>query len=186
MARPSARRRTAPAQIHKAIELASDECFVQGSHHVRGCRARRSPPWTSLKKMAEDGTSCDMRIWMMLRDLQRPAWRRISTATSTIGAGNDIFTVRAIKRQIDGALGSRGAWLLEPYTDKPDCSGAQHRRSRRHPPNRRTGHRSTAIQLCVHAIGDRANRETLNIYEEASRPIPIRRTCAGAWSTRST
>src|SRR5438552_7539779 len=36
-----------------------------------------------------------------------------------IGAGNDHLTVRAIKRQMDGALGSRGAWLLAPYSDLP-------------------------------------------------------------------
>ena len=41
----------------------------------------------------------------------------------TIDYANGHLTVRAIKRQIDGALGSRGAWLLEPYTDKPDSVG---------------------------------------------------------------
>ena len=40
-----------------------------------------------------------------------------------IDYGDGHLTVRAIKRQIDGALGSRGAWLLEPYTDKPDSAG---------------------------------------------------------------
>ena len=43
-----------------------------------------------------------------------------------IDYGDGHLTVRAIKRQIDGALGSRGAWLLEPYTDKPDSVRAQH------------------------------------------------------------
>ena len=35
------------------------------------------------------------------------------------------LTVRAIKKQIDGALGSRGAWLLAPYADKPESSGLE-------------------------------------------------------------
>ena len=48
--------------------------------------------------------------------------------------------MRAIKRQIDGALGSRGAWLLAPYDDKPDSSGAEYRRSGRHPQDRGAGH----------------------------------------------
>ena len=43
------------------------------------------------------------------------------------------------------------------------------------------------MQLCVHAIGDRANREVLNIYEAAfKKNNGTARTCAGAWSTRST
>jgi predicted amidohydrolase YtcJ len=81
------------------------------------------------------------------------------------------LTVRGIKHSIDGALGPRGAWLLEPYSDQPDT----------------TGHNTTPIetiretaklamehgyQLCVHAIGDRANRETLDIFEEAFKANP--------------
>jgi predicted amidohydrolase YtcJ len=86
--------------------------------------------------------------------------------TRVVGYRDSRLTVRAIKVQIDGALGSRGAWLLEPYSDKPDSSGLN----------------TTSIdaiklmaqaaidhdyQMAVHAIGDRANREVLDIYEEA-------------------
>jgi len=88
-----------------------------------------------------------------------------------IDYGNGHLTVRAIKRSIDGALGSRGAWLLEPYADKPDSAGlnttsvedirATARLAMQH-----------GYQLCVHAIGDRANRETLNIFEEAFKANP--------------
>ncbi|MGH8515370.1 MAG: amidohydrolase, partial [Gammaproteobacteria bacterium] len=85
--------------------------------------------------------------------------------------GNGFLTVRGIKKSIDGALGPRGAWLLEPYADKPGD----------------TGHNTTSVeeireasklaiqhgyQMCVHAIGDRANRETLNIFEEAFKANP--------------
>ncbi len=78
-----------------------------------------------------------------------------------IDYGNGHLTVRAIKRQIDGALGSRGAWLLEPYTDKPDSTGLNTTHGRRR--SRETARLAIAngYQLCVHAIGDRANRETL-------------------------
>ena len=41
----------------------------------------------------------------------------------TIGEGNNMLTVRAIKKSIDGALGSHGAWLLESYTDLPTSNG---------------------------------------------------------------
>jgi predicted amidohydrolase YtcJ len=82
-----------------------------------------------------------------------------------------MLTVRAIKRQIDGALGPHGAWLLEPYLDMPNSTGL----TLEDPADiRRTA--SLAIehgyQLNTHAIGDRANREVLNIYEEAFTANP--------------
>ena len=85
-----------------------------------------------------------------------------------VGYGGNRLTVRAIKLSLDGALGSRGAWLLEPYTDLPSSTGLNT------VPVEQA--RSTArlavehgYQLCVHAIGDRANRETLDIFEQAYR-----------------
>jgi predicted amidohydrolase YtcJ len=68
--------------------------------------------------------------------------------------------------QIDGALGARGAWLLEPYNDKRDSSGLNTT-----PVASVRAMAQAAIehgyQMAVHAIGDRANRETLDIYEDA-------------------
>ena len=81
-----------------------------------------------------------------------------------IDYGDGFLTVRAIKRSIDGALGSRGAWLLEPYADKPDDTG---RNTTPVDEIRETARLALehGYQLCVHAIGDRANRETLDIFE---------------------
>jgi hypothetical protein len=82
-----------------------------------------------------------------------------------IGYGDNHLTVRAIKMYMDGALGSRGAWLLEPYSDKPDSTGLNTT-----PLETIRAGAQTAIehnyQVCVHAIGDRGNREVLNIYED--------------------
>jgi predicted amidohydrolase YtcJ len=84
----------------------------------------------------------------------------------TIDYGDGFLTVRGIKRSIDGALGPRGAWLLEPYADKAGDTG--------HNTSPVDEIRETArlalehgYQLCVHAIGDRANRESLDIFEAA-------------------
>jgi len=84
-----------------------------------------------------------------------------------IDYGNKHLTVRAIKISVDGALGSRGAWLLAPYSDSVTSSGLG-----RDLENVRTTAQLAidhGYQLCLHAIGDRANREVLNIYEEAFR-----------------
>ena len=91
-----------------------------------------------------------------------------------IGVGDNHLTVRAIKRMIDGALGSRGAWMLEPYSDlagTPNRSGL----TTEDPADiRKTAELAIAngFQLCVHAIGDRANREVLNIYEAVFKEHP--------------
>jgi predicted amidohydrolase YtcJ len=79
--------------------------------------------------------------------------------------GNNFLTVGGIKRSLDGALGSRGAWLLEDYEDKPDWQGLE---TSPVPDVIETAEiaMENYLQLCVHAIGDRANRETLDIFED--------------------
>jgi predicted amidohydrolase YtcJ len=84
------------------------------------------------------------------------------------------LTVRAIKKQIDGALGSRGAWLLAPYSDKPESSGLETTKIAEIDETARLAMQN-GFQLCVHAIGDRANRETLNIFERAFKANPTKK-----------
>jgi hypothetical protein len=81
----------------------------------------------------------------------------------TIGHANNFLTVRAIKRMADGALGSRSALLLEPYSDDPSSRGLAVDAPET---IRRTGELalSNGYQLNTHAIGDRAIRETLDVY----------------------
>jgi predicted amidohydrolase YtcJ len=81
-----------------------------------------------------------------------------------IGYANDHLTVRSIKQVVDGALGSHGAWLLEAYADLPRSSGLA-----TNPPDRIERAAQIAIrngyQVNTHAIGDRGNREVLDLYE---------------------
>ena len=79
--------------------------------------------------------------------------------------------IRSVKLYSDGALGSRGAWLLEPYTDAPTEHGHNVTPMSR---IREVTMRAAAagFQVCTHAIGDRGNREVLNIYEEAINAYP--------------
>ncbi len=103
-----------------------------------------------------------VRLWVMIRggNAQTLAANRV------VGYGSNQLTVRAIKITADGALGSRGAWLLEPYSDKADSVGLATT-----PVAAMQAAAQVALdagyQVCIHAIGDRANRETLNVYEEA-------------------
>ena len=115
-----------------------------------------------LRKLNRHG-ELGVRLWLMLRES--------NDALAARGAGyrsvDKWVTVRAIKRTMDGALGSRGAWMLAPYADLPDHTGLN---TSPVADIAATGAWALAngFQLCVHAIGDRGNRETLNVFESAA------------------
>lgn len=79
-------------------------------------------------------------------------------------ADNSFLTVRSIKQQIDGALGAHGAWLLEPYVDMPESSGLVLEAVADIEANARLA-LELGYQVNTHAIGTRANREVLDLYE---------------------
>ena len=82
--------------------------------------------------------------------------------------------MRAIKIGADGALGSRGAALLEPYSDEPGTTGLLTT-----PPDEVYAQTLAAskagFQTCIHAIGDRANRVTMDVFERVQREVPAAR-----------
>jgi hypothetical protein len=85
--------------------------------------------------------------------------------------GADHLSVHTIKRLIDGALGPRGAWLLEPYEDLATSTGLNTESIDVMKETARVAIEN-GFQVATHAIGDRANRETLNVYEEAFKAHP--------------
>ena len=161
-------RRTELARDRKILELADREVLSKGITSFQD--AGSSFATIDLMKQMVDEGAMGVRLWVMVREgNEAEAPRSRKYRTIDYGAGH--LTVRAIKRQIDGALGSRGAWLLEPYSDKPDSTGLN---TTSVDSIRETARLAIAngYQLCVHAIGDRANRETLNIFEEAFKANP--------------
>lgn len=156
------------AEERKEVELAAQECLVKGITSFQD--AGSSFKTIDLfREYAEAGT-LGIRLYVMIREGNDRLKERIDEYM-LIGLGNNHLTVRAIKRSIDGALGAHGAWLLEPYTDLTTSKGLNTT-----PPDVIRETAKIAIekgfQLCVHAIGDRANRETLDIYEEAFAANP--------------
>jgi len=89
------------------------------------------------------------------------------------GAYDGRISIRAIKLFIDGALGSRGAALLEPYDDDPSNTGLL-RITQTHIEDVATLALRAGFQTCVHAIGDRGNRIVLDAYQTALRNVPAR------------
>jgi predicted amidohydrolase YtcJ len=153
----------AAARARRVFELASREVLAKGVTSFQD--AGSSFADVDLMKTLIDEGKIANRLWVMVR-VNNQALAANLAKYRTIDYADGFLTVRGIKRSIDGALGPRGAWLLEPYADKPDSSG--------HNTSTVEEIRETArlalehgYQLCVHAIGDRANRETLDIFEEA-------------------
>ncbi len=158
----------AHTDLRKIVNLATDECLAKG---ITTFEDAGSPlPTVDVFRSMADKNELRLRMWVMLRTSNQALEPNLDRYR-TLGAGGDHLTIRAIKRQIDGALGSRGAWLLAPYTDKPDSVGL----ATEDPADiRKTAELAIqhGYQLCVHAIGDRANRETLDIFEQAFQAHP--------------
>ena len=159
------------AELRKVIDLASYESLSNG---ITTFEDAGSPLDTVdvLRSMAAR-QALRLRLWVMLR-APNSELAPVLDRYRIIGEGANHLTVRAIKRQIDGALGSRGAWLLDPYTDQPGSSGLNTEDTE---DIRRTAELAIehGYQLAVHAIGDRANRETLDLYEQEFRRHPDQR-----------
>jgi hypothetical protein len=158
--------------LDTAIKLAQDECLAKGVTSFQDAGSSFETI-DVFKRLAERG-DLKVRLWVMVRAGNDELAQRLGPYRM-ISAGDNHLTVRAIKRSIDGALGPHGAWLLEPYDDLRTSTGLN--------TSSVDSIRETArlalkhdYQLCVHAIGDRANRETLNLFEEAFRESPSPRS----------
>ena len=159
------------ARSRRALELASQEALSKGLTSFQDAGSSFATI-DLMKKMIDEGR-IGVRLWVMIGEPNQRAAPQLAKYR-TIDYGNGHLTVRAIKRYMDGALGSRGAWLLSPYSDKPDSVGLN-----TSPLSEIAEAARLAIandfQLCVHAIGDRANRETLDIFERAFKANPDKR-----------
>ena len=164
-AREKQTREERQARARKEIELAIQECLSKGITSFQD--AGSSFATIDLLKTFVDEGKLGLRLWVMIRDNIELMSQNLDKYRM-IGYGDQRLTVRAIKRSIDGALGPRGAWLLEPYTDLPSSTGLNTIPL----PEMKTVAKLAiehGYQFCVHAIGDRANRETLDIFEETFR-----------------
>ena len=147
------------ADLDRRIDLAVEECLRKGITSIHDAGSSLDVV-ARYRQRAEAGT-LGVRVYAMLsssnEELEREAAR-----VRVIGAGRNHLTVRAVKRLADGALGSRGAWLLAPYADAPGTGLCTYPMKELE----RTAEIAAAngFQLGTHAIGDRANREVLDVY----------------------
>jgi predicted amidohydrolase YtcJ len=122
-----------------------------------------------FKKLYAAGT-IKLRIYKAVHG-PGPSATRLLNEGPTIGAFENRFTFRTIKVVSDGALGSRGAALHDPYSDAPDTSGFLTVKAEDLRPMLVDALRK-GIQVETHAIGDRANTFVLDEYEAAFKAVP--------------
>jgi predicted amidohydrolase YtcJ len=159
------------ARDRKALELASAEVLAKGITTFQDAGSDFSTI-DRMKQMIDEG-KIGVRLWVMVRSGNEAIAPKLAQYRM-IGYGDGRLTVRAIKKSIDGALGPRGAWLLAPYSDKPESKGLETTKVADIEETARLAMQH-GYQLAVHAIGDRANRETLDIFERAFKANPTKK-----------
>jgi predicted amidohydrolase YtcJ len=117
-------------------------------------------------RLLEREGALPIRLYVMVRGQSNAEMAELLPHYLMHAEDNDFLAVRSIKRQVDGALGAHGAWMLEPYLDMTETVGLV-----LEPLDEVLRTAELAIQhgfqLNTHAIGDRANREMLDLYERA-------------------
>lgn len=155
-------------EYEKAIELATEDCLKHGVTSVHDAGSSFGTI-DELKRLADE-KKLRVRLYVMVRDSNEALTRRLSSYR-LIGHADHFLTVRSIKRSIDGALGAHGAWLLSPYEDLPTSVGLNTTPVESVEETARIAAEND-FQLCVHAIGDKANQTVLGIFEKQFEKTP--------------
>ena len=152
-----------PAQRDRALDAAMEYVAAQGVttvHHVGF--------WSHLpafRRARDDGR----QITRVYACTPLSSWQRLRDTVAEHGRGDEWVRIGCLKGFVDGSLGSHTAAFLEPYTDTPDDSGFYVVE-----PDvleaRVAGAEAAGLQTAIHAIGDRAIRMLLDVYERTSGP----------------
>lgn len=151
----------AEAELRRMITLAGEESLRHGITSFQDLGTTFAEV-DLLKTMAEEG-NLPVRLYMAFEEQAADMAGRLDDYRM-VGYGNNFLTVRSIgEKVLDGALGTHGGWLLEPYSDMPQSHGlnvvpveeieASARLAMKHD-----------YQMAIQGIGDRAYRELLDIY----------------------
>ncbi|MEL7002688.1 MAG: amidohydrolase [Bacteroidota bacterium] len=160
---------TTAEKDRKALELAIKACHVNGITSFHEAGAPRSS--INLFKAFKETGDLGVRLYVMLSGWDREQLEEWYIKGPEVDTTEHLLTIRSVKLNCDGALGSRGAWLLKEYSDRPGHMGLETlpmefvlETSQKALKN--------GFQVCSHAIGDRANREILDRYEQAFEENP--------------
>ena len=145
----------------KWLTAAEKNCFAVGLTTITDCGLMYTDA-EAIDRLQKEG-KLNIRLYVMLSDdpvnfftlfKKRPFYK------------TDKIFVKGFKFYADGALGSRGACLLQPYSDRPNWYGFL-LSNKNHYDSMAKILANTDFQMCTHAIGDSGNREILNVYNRA-------------------
>jgi hypothetical protein len=163
-----AREAATPEDPRRVATLAAQELLAKGitTVHDAGVGFETVDLYRAMIDAGEMGVR--LNVWL---GASNEELRERIDQYRLIGYGDDHLTVRTIKRLADGALGSRGAWLLEPYADLSGHTGLNTTPMDVIEETARIA-AEHGFQLAVHAIGDRANREVLDVFQRTFEAFP--------------
>ena len=154
-----------PGELDLALTKAQDILLGFGVTAV----GAMSTPLTSWETMRRAGEAGRLKLRLMVYADQLASLPTVPKPTEWLYG--DRLKMVGIKFYADGALGSRGAWLKQPYVDKPDTRGLQF-----HSDSEILGlaNRAAArgFQVAIHAIGDAANAQVISVYKQMHRKYP--------------
>ena len=168
-------RRAIPAKalgdVRTMLLAGQAKCLSAGLTGVHD--AGVDPSVVAVYRELEDEGVLKLRVHGMMPSVMAPRWFASNEPYS-----GDRFSMRAAKAYADGAMGSRGAWLLEPYADRPvDDDGEPYFGLAVTAPadiESLAAHGAAkGYQVCTHAIGDRANRAVLDAYARAFEALDM-------------
>lgn len=153
-----------PGEEDRAFAAAQQKLLSFGVTSA-GDMATTAEAWNAFRRAGERG-QLQVRLFSYAYGLDNLA--KIAPKRPPPWQYNDHLKLNGLKLFADGALGSRGAWLKQPYIDKPDTRGIP-----RHPPGELLRDADTAaargFQVAIHAIGDAANAQVIGVYEQLSK-----------------
>ena len=151
-----------PAELDQALAKAQEILLTYGVTGV-GSMSTTLGDWNAMRRAGEAGRLA-VRLMVYADEL-----KLLSAAPKpTPWLYGDRLRMVGIKFYADGALGSRGAWLKQPYADKPDSRGLQFH-SDAEMLSLADQAASRGFQIATHAIGDAANAQIIGVYEQMSR-----------------
>jgi predicted amidohydrolase YtcJ len=162
--------RTTDAERLQALEVGAARSVKIGWTQIQN----PGTPYDEIELMCRlyHDNRVKLRVYLAVGGPSEDA-QRLLREGAQINRCSDRFTVRSIKLYMDGALGSRGAALLAPYSDSPNSTGLLVNQPDALRPVLAEALKR-GIQIETHAIGDRGNRLVLDLYEEAFKAVPLK------------
>ena len=155
-------------QLKKAIELAARECVRNGLTSVHEALVGATQ-LQAFRDLVAEGR-LPLRVYVMLDGADRVLVAQWLERGPEVDSRHQL-TIRCFKLFADGALGSRGAALLQPYSDAPQTKGVITTPESEVDQLTRSS-LQRGFQVCTHAIGDAANRMVLDAYAHALKSVP--------------